>query len=149
MKSMIWVVLCLIFLVGCSPAVVEPQPQQQSEAVEQLSESLTVETMLLGLKQSFVGMKVEVDREFKCFMLTPIDKVGSAAEIDLIIAGDSEYVLAWIVMANDVKSTSRLIESQLPGLGYGISLVNPTNPDKVLLTVFNGVVLYDFTKDDL
>lgn len=157
--------LCLIFLFigvaigkNSSPQSIQPtqqamqaatalptaQPTQQTiisnNEIQQASnedEILTPEVILIFLQASLVDVAdVGYVENIRTFTITPTDP---AFEQDIVslINGDYAALEEWNVLVQNCCDLSSSVGD------YSIAVLNPTNTENTLLTVYKGVVLYN------
>lgn len=123
------------------PVTAQDEPQEIDIDIEFLEESV-----LIILEENFEGFaEVEFVKEEETFYLTPTDPAIISELMDAI-DGQAYAVEGWEGLVESQIGLSESIKELLPG--YWISLRNPANPELSLLVVSDGIVLYDFLKDE-
>lgn len=139
--------------------------EENDEEIEELQEELEEVDEVTDISSQLVESTNTFDQEFLEDMALNImeDNLSSQAEIDLnrelkvftITPTDPQFTQALVMVAEGVNgeddwnfmvySLSDLSESmtELLGEGYSLSLINPANPEKQLLLLSDGQVLYD------
>lgn len=102
-------------------------------------------SIVAELKKQFGEDSVKFDEESKSFSITLPEEV--ALELVLMQQG-SIGTEDWEYLRDNVIKLSTTIQEVL-GDGYIISLINPMNTEKTLLTVADGVVFYDVFGDSV
>jgi len=104
--------------------------------------SYLVQSSLKILKDSYAGVAdIKVDENLKFFSIIPT-QTAFINDLLAIINKDSATLETWSKTVDSIKDVSKSVSDILPG--YSIALVNPVNKDNVLLTVYDGVVVYNF-----
>ena len=116
--------------------------KELEEAAQELTDAFGVELVLNTLKETFQdNMDVWYDSENSMYCLVPLDE-GFVYEVMRAAAGDPDSLASWEEL---IDSFMDLSEStyELSGQFHSISILNPSNEEKILLTVAQGLLLYD------
>lgn len=101
-----------------------------------------VQSSLKVLRDSFDGVAdIAVDENLKLFSVIPTQTAFINDLLD-IINKDATALASWSKTVDSFKDVSKSVSNILPG--YSIALANPVNNDNVLLTVYDGLVVYNF-----
>lgn len=125
----------------------EAEVTNPEEVVEPISqpEPVSIEAQIAVLEQGMGDiMEVGYSEELKAFTLLPTDE-SLIQEISMINSGQSVYIDGWKGVVESQKNLSKSIASINPDAA--LVVLNPLNPELVLLSSYNGVTLYDFTDD--
>jgi len=131
--------------------VVEEPVEEENVEVEPKEEVATdIETLeqnaLSILEENFEGTAdVEFVKEEETFYLTPTDPTFMSELMDTV-NGQAYAVESWEALVENQIGFSESMKELFQG--YRIAIRNPANPELSLLVVSDGVVLYDFLKDD-
>lgn len=124
----------------------KPKEDKKTEAIapsaEDKAKQVAGEAVVLGIYQKNFeeGMEVVLEEETKTFKF---------------YSNDQQFTKELVAMLNGAKDNqdwNGMVESfrgmsekgvEILGKGYGIMVMNPVNPDKSLLYVIDGVVVYD------
>lgn len=112
------------------------------------SERKIFEDLALALfNENFKGMaEVSLNRENKTFNMKPINDVAtSVTALGTTHKGNAEIQEAWDGMVDNFKYMSESISETLPG--YTVNFLNPLNEELTLLSIYDGIVIYDFTNE--
>lgn len=153
MKRLMWFMLLSLFvcvLIGCcgcgGPAVeADPLPNVE-EPVEELevSPDIAMSIALQVLEKNFAEIaEVKLDRDERTFYLLPIDP---SFLMIVELKDDPECVEAWNDMVESLRSMGETFSESIPGCS--VVLQNPMNPDKGLLIIVDGVVIYDCFREE-
>jgi hypothetical protein len=136
-----------------SPAEVIEMPEPEEELpYEEIEESITeeaedflIESVLNIMKSSFENYaKAEVNKADRMFILTPTDNTLIEA-FAYVAAGSTELLQAYEDYVESQVEMSKVIAEVLPE--YSLATANPNNIDLLLLVIWNGIVIYNFTDD--
>lgn len=98
--------------------------------------------------EAFAGVGHNTEWDGNAFVVN-VWQDGIALGATLAVAGDRDCSSAWKTMrANQVKMCETIMDTaDAAGLEIDviINLLNDTNTDNTLLTIFNGIVVYDVT----
>ena len=113
------------------------QPIQTDKKASSALEQVHLEILQDSFKET---AQVTFDEEKKAFKIQPIDD-GMITAIAMVSNGglQSEYTL----MINNFVEMSKMLEQNL-GSGYTLAMLNPANPDNVILMIMDGQIVYNF-----
>jgi hypothetical protein len=105
--------------------------------------SYLIQVALELLQENFTGTgTVEYDEEMKAFKVMPTDP-NFILEVVAIMEGELD-IANWNGVVDGVAGVSASLSELLGvGEGYQVLIVNPANPDRYLLQVTDGIVLFD------
>ena len=100
---------------------------------------LDINTAIVVLKDSYKGV-AKVEKEGRVIKITCYD-TNFAYEVLDAKDGNKEKLAQWKSIEKSLKETSENIESDIM-----ISIMNPLNTDNTLLTIMDGITIYNFVK---
>lgn len=120
-----------------------PAPEPKEEEPEVATDDLlSPEFMLEILQQSYATTaEVTYDEANKVFKVMPTNP-DFATAIVLMESGQMAKT-EWDIMIDAMLSMSENMST-----GYAVYLMNPSNPDRVLAAVMNGMLIYDGINDE-
>lgn len=156
--TMFLIITGLVGLVGCSeeavkePAKEEPKVEEKEVEKEVSEAPAETETDEYALDSDFIMqtmensfgdmMDIEYDEKEKIFNMSVIDD-DLALAIAMSMSGEMSLSY-WNDFVDSVANFNMTM-----GEGYSITLENPANPDKIILVITEGVVLYDAISESL
>jgi len=116
----------------------EPQPEMDKE---------TSHIMIMNiLTNSFDGIgKITYNEEYEVYLIEPTDPAFIESMI-YISEGLPAYVAEWESLVSNMQGLSSSISDLIPEAS--VAIVNPANPENILLHIWQGIVIYDFTDDE-
>ncbi len=144
--------LLILGLASCSNTNDNVNKETNTIAVEEVVETQELEisnetiNMVIQIFEDHMGdfVSIKVDQINQAVLLTPTDS-ELVSEIVMIANGDVSKTSDWQEMSKTFAALSTSVEKHLPG--YSLWLLNPLNEELTLLACYNGIVVYDFTKD--
>ena len=124
----------------------EVELADESEDLSHLDSVDSIEDHLVSILNEDVGdvMTVTLDKDDQVFYYTPLDE-GVVYEL-ILFPDEPDVIVAWATIVDNLTSISNNTYDML-GSGYSHVLVNPSNPENVLLYVIDGLVFYDVMDD--
>lgn len=128
----------------------EPKDEPEEEPVEEVVEvpeepekdvQDLINSELAQLEVIFENDKVEYVEEEKTFYITPIS-VGFKKDIYQILLGNPDKKEEWKEFVETFRAKSETTATDI-GEGYVYMVKNPDNHDNVILTIIDGLVVYD------
>lgn len=135
--------LILVSIIGSS--LYTPEPETEYAHIEQnydFSENSIQNDALLLFKQNFTGGYVELDSVNKVFKFTITDENIIMSLATMILSPSPESDADWAGLVSNYVIISKELSKKLPG--YGISLTDPYKTDISILTIRDGVVIYNY-----
>lgn len=136
-------------------AAKEAELQERSEeATEEATEEISDEDIKLPI--SIIKMQMEenfseltdvvYEEEDNAFLLYPKEDLSESLMAMPLLYDDDDYRGSWDFMVDNLANMSETIRKN-HGSGVQIHLVNPANEDNYLLSILDGVVLYNVIDD--
>ena len=102
--------------------------------------------MLEELQAAITGSDVTFNKKLKMYTIE-LEGDQMIYEIASMESGEMSKE-SWYNLVDQTKETSEHIKSKL-GSGYSVALTNPANPDKSILLIMDGMVIYDIFPRDM
>lgn len=122
-----------------SAPVTKDVAQDEDKATKEQS---MLELTALGLMEDSFGdsMSIQFKKENQTFILTPISEDFSVELVQIL--GGTKSHSDWKAMSDGMITLSEGMKNML-GSGYTLMVANPMNADNIILSITDGVVLYD------
>lgn len=128
------------------PQKVEEKENKRTENIE-LDEDSKVDAAVDILKTNFKDLAdISVNKSEKYILLTPKGDFKTSVMYLAVSGGNQPELLeAWDTAVDSMINMSDSMSKVIPG--YSINIVNPANTENVLLTIIDGILIYDFVND--
>lgn len=133
-----------------SPTEPDPIEVENTESKKEFNETETKaleDLALIIMENNFKDMaEITLDRENKIFNVKPINDVATAVVLLGTTHKENTQMLdSWKVLVDGFKKMSEGVKETLPG--YFVNLLNPANEELSVLSIYDGIVIYDFTNE--
>ena len=132
------------------PVKKEPAAEVKKETKPVKEEAKTTakdeQKMLKDLQVALSGSNVTFNEKLKMYTVE-LQGEQMIYEIASMESGEMSKE-SWYNLVDQTKETSEHIKSKL-GSGYSVALTNPANPDKSILLIMDGMVIYDIFPRDM